>query len=180
MIPDLEDNNIIEEIQEEPEKFDVDIDIGKLNKDCLDDVEKIEKNISIITVRQQEIQKFITILNEGIENLETIISRDSTSGTPNYDRIKACRAAITKNVEQIAELYNVYRAFEDTKVRYISGQSDNKYRYNRLINIDVTKLKMDSLGDNTKFTEMLASLSERISKNNLLDNEDLSLDEYES
>lgn len=120
-----------------------------LRKTTKDSNTDLEKQISGIELKQQEIQNYITTIDNAVNQLEQMIHQEQNSAQPNYDRIRGLRTAISKNVELISALYNSYKEFENVKFRYYKEINDNNYKTNRLIELELKKVdnQTDKIGE---------------------------------
>ena len=131
--------------------------------DVLDDeILTVENDINGIIIRQQEIQNFISSVETSISDIEQNLLREKRSKTPNYESMKALRGALSKNIELVKDLYDSYRGFEDSKVKYRKLISDAKLNYQQLVKVKIRQLdiKSEKVDDTT-----LISLLRNITKN---------------
>ena len=120
----------------------IETDFSKERKD-------IEKQISVIEVRQQEIQNHIASIDSNVVYLNGLLQQ----GVENKDKIRAIRGAIGKNIDTLAKLYSIYREYEDTKQKYHRLVSDNMYKMHHLISVDIRRIdeKLEKMGDGDFF-----------------------------
>jgi hypothetical protein len=97
---------------------------------------ELEKQIIVMTTRQSEIQNHILAIEQNISFLNSYIAKNKED----QEKQRVGRGAISKNIELLAKLYQVYREFEDTKVRYYKNISDDTYRFHHLISVDIRRI----------------------------------------
>lgn len=125
---------------------------------------KLEKQISVIEIRQQELQNLIAVIQNNISQLEGIIQSEEVKPVPNNEKIKNIRAAIHKNISLLREIYDSYNSFEETKFKYRKLISDNDFNLYRLdITVKQAEEKSNKLLGND-FIEMLRSISTDLNK----------------
>ena len=127
----------------------------------------LSQQIANITLRQQELQNHISHLESNVSYLEQIVSIEKQQSKPNYDRIKGCFAAISKNIELITDLYDCYRAFEDVKFKYHKQISESNYKYIRLNEVEIRQIeeKLDR-GLDAGLSQVLQALMTGFGQNN--------------
>jgi hypothetical protein len=123
----------------------------ELNSQYSDRVTSLENQITIIELRQQELQLLISDINNNIQSLNTIINNKSSS----TDAKKGARMALGKNIELLNQLYNTYKEFENTKFRYHQDINNVIHKKNHLINVDIPRVSKSSV-DDVEFTKMLS------------------------
>ena len=130
--------------------------------------QQLEKQIVHIEHKQSELQNYITTIENSVNHMEQMIAHEQQTPNPNQDRIRGLRAAITKNVELIAKLYDSYKEFESVKFRYHKELSDNNYRKHRLIELELKKVddRSNSLGQ--EFYNIMRNLA-GLQKNDSMD-----------
>lgn len=97
---------------------------------------ELEKQIIVMSTRQSEIQNHILAIEQNISFLNSYIAKNKED----QEKQRVGRGAISKNIELLAKLYQVYREFEDTKVRYYKNISDDTYRFHHLISVDIRRI----------------------------------------
>ncbi len=143
---------------------DTQIDVEDVKKSLDKNSKVIEKSIINIELRQQELQNMIAIVQNGISNLETLLTKEEQKHPQNNERIKNLHAAIIKNVSLVREIYDSYVSYEETKFKYRKLISDSDFDYNKLfINIKQVedKTHKTSSGD---LLELLRTISENLNK----------------
>lgn len=111
----------------------------------------LENQITVIELRQQELQLLISDINTSVTTLNTLLSNKSASS----DVKKGARAALGKNIELLNQLYNTYKEFENTKFRYHQDINNIIHKKNHLINVDIPRVSKTSVDDG-EFTKMLS------------------------
>jgi len=129
--------------------------------------EQLEKQIIHIEYKQNELQNYITTIENSISHMEQMISKEKQNSKPNHDRIRGLRTSISKNVELIIKLYESYKEFESVKFRYHKELSDNNYRKQRLIELELKKMddRSNSLGQ--EFYNIMRNLAGLQKDNNI-------------
>ena len=110
--------------------------------------QQLEKQITHIEYKQNELQNYITTIDNAISHIEQTIAKEQQTPKPNQDRIRGLRSSVSKNVELVTKLYDSYKEFESVKFRYHKELSDNNYRSQRLIELELKKMddRSNSLG----------------------------------
>jgi len=130
-----------------------------IRKDMNESKNNLQKQITGIELKQQEIQSYISTIDNSINQIEHLIHREQNSAQPNNERLKAYRHAVTRNVELITQLYNSYKEFENVKFRYHKEISDNSYRLHRLVELELKKIEDQSGKISQDFFNVMRSLS---------------------
>ena len=97
--------------------------------------ETIEKQISVIEIRQQEIQMRISEIENANSHLDVLIQTEKDNR-----KKSAFYSAKVRNIELMTKLYDCYRSFEDVKYKYYNGISDIIYKSHRLIEVEIRKI----------------------------------------
>lgn len=120
---------------------------------------QLEKQIVHIEHKQSELQNYMSTIENNISHMEQLISNEQQAMSPNNDKIRGMRVAITKNVELVTKLYDSYKEFEAVKFRYYKEMSDNNYRRHRLIELELKKMndRSNSLGQ--EFYDIMRNLA---------------------
>lgn len=121
----------------------------------------LERQISGIELRQQELQLHISHIEQANNHLDLLIQQEK-------DKRKkgGLFNAKTRNIELLTKLYSVYREFEDTKYKYHNNISDIITKEHRLIEVDIRRIddKVDKMtGDD--MVDMFKNLSSLFGKN---------------
>lgn len=137
-----------------------DTNYGNIKKDFSDSNNTLKKQITGIDLKQQEIQKYIATIDNAVTQLEQLIYHEQNQPSPNYNKIKSLRGAITNNIELVSNLYNSYKEFEMVKFRYYKEVDDNNYKMHRLIELELKKVdqNVNKLGE--EFYNMMRNLSQ--------------------
>lgn len=156
-----------------------------------DMAKKLDRQISLIELRQQELRNYIITIENHINHFDQMIDMENQKPTPNYKTISSFRSASFKNIELITVLHNTYKEYEGVKFRYFKEISDNNYKKQKLINVDIKRAGTSDL-DGQEFYEIMRKLSNlnvnsntaknQIHKNEQLINEvqnELTQDDYE-
>jgi len=132
--------------------------------------ENLEKQITNIEYKQTELQNYMTTIENSISHMEQMVDKEQQTANPSFDRIRGLRTAIVKNVELITKLYDTYKEFESVKFRYHKELSDNNYRKQRLIELELKKMddRSNSLGQ--EFYNIMRNLA-GLQKNDSIDQE---------
>ena len=127
----------------------------------------LERQIANIVLRQQELQNYISRIEQGIKGLEGIIRVEKQQKKQNYDKIKNCYIAISKHIELVTKLYDSYRAFEDTKFKYHKQIAESNFKYIHLIEVEIRRIeeKMDNTLGDSGFVEVMQALAEGFRNN---------------
>lgn len=173
-------------------------DVTELNKEYIenqfhDKIKKLDGQISVIETRQQEIQSYITTINQGIQQLEYMINQEANKQNKqniNWKSISVWQKQIHENMELITKLYDTYRSFEDVKLKYYKEMDDHSIdTYKLSIEIRKVNEKLGSL-DAAGFVDILQHITTQMNNINnesetpeiissvnkeLIDNEDYSL-----
>ena len=120
---------------------------------------ELEKRIGNVEIKQQEIQKYILDIDSNIQFLQT-----SLTGITDKEKSRIIRGAISKNIELLARLYSVNREYEDVKVKYFKNISDDLYKMNHLIMVEIRKIdeKIKDI-DDTDFVGVMKQMMNLIS-----------------
>jgi prefoldin subunit 5 len=146
--------------------------------DINSNTDSLQRQISSLELKQQELQNYIATIDTGIRQLENMINQEQKQQQPNFQRIQGLRIAVSKNVELITGLYTCYKEFENVKQRYYKEINDNTFRGHRLIELELSKLnqKVDQLdGEFFSVMKNLQLFATENKKDDLLPNND----EYE-
>lgn len=96
---------------------------------------KLEQKISIIELRQQEIQNYIADIDNNITYLRGLLPSETDK-----EKNRMIRGAISKNIELLTRLYSTYREYEDVKVKYFKIISDDTHKMHQLIAVDIRRI----------------------------------------
>lgn len=99
------------------------------------EVQRLEKEILNIEMKQTEIQNHISDLENANSGLKQMIKTESDNGK----RAKYY-GAIKSNIELIAKMYSAYKDFEGVKFNYRKEVSALVQNKNRLIHVDLPKI----------------------------------------
>ncbi len=120
----------------------------------------LERQITSIELRQQEIQLHISNIDAANNHLDILIQQEK-------DKRKkgAFFAAKTRNIEILTKLYSVYREFEDTKFKYHNNISDLIVKGHKLLEVDIRRIdeKLDGMVGND-MVDMFKNLSDLFGK----------------
>ena len=122
-------------------------------------VTQLKNQISIIELRQQELQNYITSLDQTVRQLDRLVFTEEQTPKPDYIKIKNLRFVSSKNIEIITDMYNTYQRFEDVKFKYYKEIDNHSHAGNRLIYIELYKLENQTNDISDSFMEMLKYLS---------------------
>jgi len=120
---------------------------------------KLEKQITNVELRQQEIQRHIADIDNNIQYLNQYLQTQKDK-----EKQRITRGAIAKHIELIAKLYSVNREYEDVKVKYFKDISTNIYQKHHLISVDIRRIdeKVDKL-DDTDYIGVMKQVMDLIS-----------------
>ena len=106
--------------------------------------ETLERQISVIEVRQQEIQMKISEIENANNHLDILIQTEKDPKRKN-----SYYSAKVRNIELMTKLYDCYRSFEDVKFKYYNNISDIIHKSHRLIEVEIRKIdeKLAKLDD---------------------------------
>jgi hypothetical protein len=96
---------------------------------------KLEQKISIIELRQQEIQNYIADIDNNITYLRGLLPSETDK-----EKNRMLRGAISKNIELLTRLYSTYREYDDVKVKYYKIISDDTHKMHQLIAVDIRRI----------------------------------------
>jgi hypothetical protein len=96
---------------------------------------KLEKSITGVEIKQQEIQKYIADIDNNINFLQGLLPNEKDK-----EKSRIIRGAISKNIELLTRLYSVNREYEDVKVKYFKNISDDLYKMHHLISVEIRKI----------------------------------------
>jgi hypothetical protein len=131
------------------------LDVSNSFKDVCN---KLEKQITLVELRQQELQNYMSIIDGHITHFDNAANHEAQQNKPDYAKLNKLRAASAKNIEIITDLHNSYKEYETVKFRYFKEISDNNYKKNRLISVDIKRLgTSEEMG--TEFYEIMRLLS---------------------
>ena len=156
-------------------------DFDEIKKDFDKSSEILRKQITGIELKQQDLQRYITTIDNSISHLEQIIHYEENKSKPAYDKIKGLRAGISKNIELLSVLYNTYKEFEGIKFRYFKEIDDSNYKKHRLIELELKKVNQNASKLGEEFYNIMRNLSTvSSSDNNIIYESDkiLENDEY--
>ncbi len=118
-------------------------------------IDVLNKQIDIITIRQQELQALILDINGSIQFFQHSIQNAAAQGlTP--DKVKALRLALVSNITTINDLYGTYKEFENTKAKYFSDISNLIHKKSHLVHVDIPKVNKSG-PDDGEFASLLSS-----------------------
>ena len=118
-------------------------------QDFTDQKEKLKDQIATVESRQTEILNHIQSIESNINFLKGHIKT-----IDDKEQQRVLRGAISKNIELLAKLYQVYREFQDSKARLLRHVSDDNYRLHHLISVDIRRIdeKFSGMEDGNFFT----------------------------
>jgi|SRR6056297_3121315 len=143
-------------------------DYSNIKNDFSNNTETLKKQITGIELKQQELQKYISTIDNGISYLEQMIHYEENKPKPSMDKVRGLRTAITKNVELISNLYNSYKEFEMVKFRYFKEIDDNDYKMHRLIELELKKINQNTNRLGEEFYNMMRNLSQISEPDNVI------------
>jgi len=116
-----------------------------IETDFTDQKRKLEKHITGVELKQQEIQRHIADIDSNIQFLQQYLNTVKQDN----EKQRIVRGAIAKNIELIARLYSVNREYEDVKVKYLKDISDNIYKMHHLVSVDIRRIdeKVEKIDD---------------------------------
>ena len=119
----------------------------------------LEKQISNIVLRQQELQNFMTTLEQAVSNVEVGMQIELKQPKINYNIVNNMQKAMTRSMELLVKMYDSYRSFEDTKFKYFKQLNDVNYNFIKLLEVDIRRLdeKVDKI-TNSQFMDMMTTL----------------------
>ena len=88
-----------------------------IRKDEFDRKKEIEKQITTIELRQQELQGYIAILDGSVQQLDSLVYHEQKNQQPDWTKISNWRGAMSKNIELLTKVYSTYREYEDIKFK---------------------------------------------------------------
>lgn len=120
---------------------------------------KLEKQITGVELRQQEIQRHIADIDSNIQYLNQYLQSQKDK-----EKQRIIRGSIAKHIELIAKLYSVNREYEDVKVKYLKDISSNIYQKHHLISVDIRRIdeKVDKF-DDTDYMGVMKQVMDLIS-----------------
>lgn len=135
----------------------------------------LEKQITNIELRQQELQQYITKIDSGINQLQMLLDKEK-----DQHKIKSFRNALTHNIELISKLYDTYKEYETVKFRYFKEIDDNNDKKHNLLAVKIRQLdiKADFVNDDG-FIQMMQMLSNLKNEESSNTDEDSVIDESE-
>ncbi len=119
----------------------------------------LEKQITILELRQQEIQSHIASIENANHHLDILIQQEKDSKKKGF-----LFKAKTSNIEILVKLYDTYNRFEETKFKYYNNIGDLTFKQHRMIEVDIKKIseKVDKLTGND-MVDMFKNLSDLFS-----------------
>jgi len=130
-----------------------------LQKQYDEQIKQLGKQISIIELRQQELQNYIISLDQSIKQIDRLVNTENQKSSPDYNKIKNLRFINSKNIEMITDIYNTYERFETVKFKYYKEIDNHSHSGNRLIYIEGYKLENQTNDISDSFMEMIKYLS---------------------
>ncbi len=133
-------------------------ELSQVSNSFIDVCDKLKKQITLIELRQQELQQYMSTIDSHINYFDNQISHEQQQTKPDYQSISRMRAASFKNIELITVLHNTYKEYENVKFRYYKEIGDNNYKKNKLIHVDIKRLgNPEEMGN--EFYEIMRLLS---------------------
>lgn len=131
-------------------------DYDYIQSDFISQKKTLEKKITNIELRQQEIQNYIADLDQNIVYLRGLLPNEKDK-----EKNRIIRGAISKNIELLSRLYSTYREYEDVKVKYFKIISDDTYKMHQMIAVDIRRIdeKVKDIDD----TDFLGVMKEMMS-----------------
>lgn len=133
----------------------------EIRKDEATRKKDIEKQITNIELRQQELQNYISLIDQGIQQLDAMIINEQRQSQPDYNKINAWRGALAKNIELSSKVYSTYREYEDIKFKCRKEINESAYKTNHLLHVAIRQVdeRVDKMTDND-FVNMLTTLTD--------------------
>lgn len=147
----MSENNVNSEIIEITQSFE------KLSK-------SLEKQISNIELRQQELQNYMITLDNHINHFDQMVNIESQQPNPNYKKISGLRKVSFDNIELLTNLHNSYKEYENVKFKYYKEIGVYNTTKQKMIHIDIKRVgTVEEMGN--EFYEIMRNLS-RLNLNN--------------
>jgi len=131
------------------------------------DRELLEKQISNIEVKQYQIQNHISIVELNIKTLESELSGENSKITIDYKKIKNAQINLNYNIQLVAQLYDIYKKYEDIKFSYYKQITDLSFKFKNLYDSRKTDTA-DIVNIMRSVTESLKSSKDKSSKDDIL------------
>lgn len=147
----MTENNVNAEIIEITQSFE------KLSKG-------LEKQISNIELRQQELQNYMITLDNHINHFDQMVNIESQQPNPNYKKISGLRKVSFDNIELLTNLHNSYKEYENVKFKYYKEIGSYNTIKQKMVHIDIKRVgTAEEMGN--EFYEIMRNLS-RLNLNN--------------
>lgn len=139
--------------QDELEEFES--EIYQIRNEFTDDRKLLEEQIEHIKLIEQKINTLIFDLESAVQHFQNLIENEKdTNKKKNY------HTAIAYNIERLTKLYGVLREYQDTKYKYLATITDMSYKKNRLIHVEMSKIKDTSNPDSyTLFNKLIQAMN---------------------
>lgn len=120
----------------------------------------LQTQIDNIILRQQELQNYISTLNQGIQQIEHSVQKELQNKNYDKEKLARFRTSISKSIELVADLYRTYQSFEDVKFKYHKQISEMNFKYIGMIEIDIMRINKDDRSKDSNFAMMMSTLME--------------------
>lgn len=110
----------------------------------------INKHISNVELRQQELKNYIADIDSNIKFIQNLLQTEKDN-----EKSRMLRGAVSKNIELLTKLYSVYREYEDVKVKYVKETSSTMNFKHRLIEVDIRRIDEKLEGSDTDFMDVM-------------------------
>jgi len=141
--------------------------VDNINKDneineIIDSFDKfsktLEKQITNVELRQQELQNYMVTLDNHINHFDQMVNMELQQQQPNYKKITGLRKASFDNIELLTNVHNAYKEYENVKFKYFKEIGSNNTIKQKLIHVDIKRVgTTEEMG--TEFYEIMRNLS---------------------
>ena len=153
--------------------------LSDIEKDFDNHVQKLNKQIEHINIKQHEINSMIATIQAATNNVESLLAQEKDSKQKGK-----FYTTIARNIQLMNELYGTFQSFESVKHKYYQDMGKMSVMKNRMLEIEIRQIDLkfntiksdDVVGLMSELKEMLKSIDKKEYKQLSLKNPDYSME----